>query len=59
MIESDKHETRDEVLRETRRIKETLAESMDFDIARMLNDARKRQSDGDRTILLPPVQQNA
>ena len=36
-------ETTDEVLQETRRIKEALAKSMDFDLDRILEDARRRQ----------------
>jgi hypothetical protein len=40
----ENQETRDEVLREVRRIKETLAESMGSDIQRMMEDARKRQT---------------
>ena len=37
-------ETTDEIIQETRRIKEALAKSMDFDIDRILKDARLRQS---------------
>ncbi len=47
----------DEIIRETRRIKETLAQSMDFDIDRILQDAREKQKESGRTILSPPAQQ--
>lgn len=48
-------ETADEVLQETRRIKEALAKSMNFDLARMLKEARRRQKRGGRKVLSPPV----
>lgn len=44
-------ETADEVVREVRRIKEALAEKMDFDIDRILEDARRRQQESGREIL--------
>ena len=50
-------ETTDEIILETRRIKEALAKSMDFDIDRILKDARLRKRG--RKILSPPVQQTA
>ena len=49
-------ETTDEIIQETRRIKEALAKSMDFDIDRILKDARLRQRQSGRKILSPPVQ---
>ena len=49
-------EIRDEVIHETRRIKEALAKSMNFDIDRILKDARLRQGNSGRKILSPPVQ---
>lgn len=48
-------ETTDEVIQETRRIKEALAKSMDFDIDRILKDARLRQGKSGRKILSPPL----
>ena len=36
-------ETKDEIIQEMRRIKEALAKSMDFDLDRILEDARQRQ----------------
>ena len=50
-------ETTDEIIQETRRIKEALAKSMDFDIDRILKEARKRQRESGKEILSPPVQQ--
>ena len=49
-------ETTDEVIHETRRIKEALAKSMDFDIDSILKDARLRQGKSGRKILSPPIQ---
>ncbi len=57
MKELNDKETTDEVIQETRRIKEALAKSMDFDIDRILKDARPRQGKSGRKILFPPVQQ--
>ena len=48
-------EIRDEVIHETRRIKEALAKSMDFDIDRILKDARLRHGKSGRKILSPPL----
>lgn len=48
-------ETTDEIVRETRRMKETLATSMDFDIDRILKDARQKQRKSGRAVLSPPV----
>ena len=49
-------ETTDEIIQETRRIKEALAKSMDFDLDRILEDARQRQGKSGRVVLSPPVQ---
>ena len=51
--------SRDEVLAEVRRIKETLAASMDYDIKRILDDARRRQNEGGRTVLPAPPRKKA
>jgi hypothetical protein len=48
-------ETADEVIREVRKIKEELAKSFDFDLDRILEDARERQKESHRTILSPPA----
>ena len=49
-------ETTDEVILETRRIKEALARSMDYDLDRILKDARQKQDKSGRIVLSPPVQ---
>ncbi|MEX2140371.1 MAG: hypothetical protein WD894_13995 [Pirellulales bacterium] len=51
MAQTNEQETTDQVVQETRRIKEILAESMDFDIDRILEDARRKQQDSGRTVL--------
>ena len=51
MAQINEHETSDEVIQETRRIKEALAASMDFDIDRIVEDARKKQAAGGRKVL--------
>ena len=56
MKEINAKETTDEIIQETRRIKEALAKSMDFDIDRIMKDARMRQRQSGRKILSPPVQ---
>ena len=58
MAQINKKETTDEVIQETRRIKEVLAEAMDFDIDRILEDARQKQKKSDRHVLFLPVQQD-
>ncbi len=57
MKELNDKETTDEIIQETRRIKEALAKSRGFDIDRILKDARLRQGKRGRKILSPPVQQ--
>ena len=57
MKELNDKETTDEIIQKTRRIKEALAKSMDFDIDRILKDARLRQGKSGRKILSPSVQQ--
>ena len=62
MAQINEKETTDDVIRQTRRIKEALAESMDFDIDRILEDARLKQlkqKESGRKILSPPVPQDA
>ena len=51
----DKKETTDEIIQETRRIKEALAKSMDFDLDRILEDARHKQRKSGRIILSPLI----
>ena len=55
MAQRNEKETMDEVVEETRRIKEVLAQSMDFDIDRILEDARRKQKESGRKVVLPPV----
>lgn len=52
----DEKETTDEIIQETRRIKEALAKSMDFDLDRILEDARQKQKKSGRVVLSPPIQ---
>jgi hypothetical protein len=59
MAQLNEQETTDEVVQETRRIKQILAESMDFDIDRILEDARQKQKESGRKVLAPPVRQDA
>lgn len=54
MIDREHRETEDEVLRETRRIKEELAARYDFDLGRMIDAARENQKRGGRVVLSPP-----
>lgn len=51
MAQIQRNDTTDEVIRETRRIKEALAEAMDFDIDRIIEDARRKQDESGRTII--------
>ncbi len=57
MATMNQEETTDQIIQETRRIKEKLAEDMDFDIDRILEDARRKQAESGRKILSPPVRQ--
>ena len=47
--------TTDEVVREVRNIKEQLAQAFDFDIDRILADAREKQRKSGRNVVSPPV----
>ncbi len=58
MAQINEKDTRDEVIHEMRRIKQALAESMDFDIDRILEDARLKQKQSGRKVLSPPVRQD-
>ena len=59
MAQLNEKETTDEIVKEIRRAKEILAESMGFDIDRILEDARQKQKESGRKILSPPVRQDA
>jgi hypothetical protein len=52
-------QTTDEVLQEMRKIKEDLARSMDFDVDRILEDARRKQKESGRQIVAPPAREDA
>ena len=56
MKSMDEKETTDEIIQETRRIKEALAKSMDFDLDRILENARQKQEKSGRVVLAPPAQ---
>ena len=47
--------TTDEVVQEMRKIKAQLAQAFDFDIDRILADAREKQRKSGRQIVAPPV----
>ena len=57
MAQINERETTDLVIEETRRIKEVLAASMDFDLDRILQDARNKQNHSGRKILAPQIRQ--
>jgi hypothetical protein len=54
MAQINEQETTDVIVQEMRAIKEALAKSMNFDIDRILDDARRRQQESGRKILSPP-----
>ena len=58
MAQMEEKQTTDEVVEQVRRIKGALAESMGFDIDRILEDARQKQKESRRTVLSPPVRQD-
>ena len=59
MAGMENRETTDDVVEQVRRIKAALGESLNYDIDRILEDARQRQKEGRRTVLSPPVRQDA
>jgi hypothetical protein len=50
-------ETTDQVIQEVRKIKEALAKSLDFDIDRILEDARRKQQESGRKVISAIVRQ--
>ena len=58
MGQINERETTDEVIQEARRIKEVLAEAVDFDIDRIVEDARQKQKESGRKVFSPPVRQD-
>ena len=59
MATIDQPETCDEVIREVRTIKDTLAQAHGYDVRKILDDAREKQKLGGRTILPAPPRGNA
>lgn len=59
MAQIEERNTTDEVVRETRKIKENLAADMDFDVDRILEAARSMQKERGREVLAPPARQVA
>jgi hypothetical protein len=59
MAQIKETETTDEVIQETRRIKEVLAASLGFDIDRILQEAKEKQKKTGRKVLSPPVREDA
>jgi|GEM_PF-2595155 len=57
MAQMPKTTTTDEVILESRRIKAALAEAMDFDIDRILQDAKEKPYKRGRILLSPPVRE--
>ncbi len=55
MSTTNESTTTDEVIREVRKIKEQLAQAFDFDIDRIVADAREKQQHGGRKVLAPAV----
>ena len=55
MAQIDEVQSTDEIIREIRTIKETLAQALNYDVHRILEDARKRQQAGGRKVIAPPV----
>jgi hypothetical protein len=51
--------THDEVILELRKIKDDLARANNYDIKKILTEARSRQKTTHRAILSPPVRKNA
>ena len=59
MATIDQPETCDEVIREVRTVKETLAQAHGYDVRKILDDAREKQKRSGRTVLPPPRRDDA
>lgn len=59
MALNENPESWDEVIRDVRKIKETLAQVHDFDVRRIMNEAKERQNKSGRTILPAPSREKA
>jgi hypothetical protein len=55
MAQMKETETKDEIVLETRKIKEALARSEDFDVDRIIKIAKRKQGESGRKIIPPPV----
>ncbi|HLA83378.1 MAG TPA: hypothetical protein VJL29_01175 [Thermoguttaceae bacterium] len=55
----ENNKTTDDIVEQVRQVKAALAESVNFNIDRIVNDAKKKQAESHRTILEPPVRQDA
>ena len=58
MDQANEMQSSDKVLEETRRIKEALAREFDFDIDRILEDARKKQQQRGRKVTVASGRQD-
>jgi hypothetical protein len=58
MAHFDNKESSDVIIEEARRIKAALAETMNYDIDRILADARRKQNASDRSVVAPPIRQD-
>lgn len=59
MVRNPVTQTTDEVIQETGKIKAALAESMGYDIDRILKEAKINERNSGRRLLSPPVGKNA
>ncbi len=57
MTQINDQDSKDQVILETRRIKQELARSMDFDVDRIVDASRAKQDEGGKTVLPPPARQ--
>lgn len=54
-MSAEENGSKDEIIEEVRKIKRDLAQAMDFDLNRILMDAKEKQVKSGRTVLSPPV----
>lgn len=59
LIDIKKNKTHDEVIEEIRKIKDDLARKNNYDIKKMLTEARSKQKETRCTILSPPDRNRA
>jgi hypothetical protein len=58
MGQIDETPTRDKIVEEIRRIKDSLAQPFDYDVHRILEDAREKQKMTRRKIIPAPIHSN-